>query len=635
MYKKYFTVKVTSSGSARKHDEVHRRSQADAEGLLEAQAQAPVRTARNRHGVQRLQRQDHRQVAPQEQRTTPSTPRSGVIQAGACFLARGSDTVVLARVAPIRRQHGSHLDEHRLLVRSYRLAVRQLMQAPEAGDMTLANSTDLEALGRRPAERFTLAIVGDGARATSLVRMLANSENVVVAAVCSQRVGAPSLRLAEELGIYATRDVSELFQVPDLDIVLDASEDPQVHARLVSQRPPGLEVLDAMGSRLVSDLLVAKKRGEEHERLFVELQVAYDKIRSHERRLESSKEALQRANARARGPACRDLLHTRVLQGARELHHRRRRLFADRRRVHGHPRCGDQLRLPVQPRGLDARLAGEPGPRRRARSGRRCPVSETILGQAFREGVVQEVDAECQGPSTAWLSGECDVRSQAAVALRAGDEVLGVVVLASTERREFAADGDGAPRRSRQPVVPLAGERAAARESRAALGDRPAHRAVQPRLLQAAPRGGVQACGPIRTAALADHVRHRRLQGVQRHLRAPTRRPPAQGGERLSSRENLRTIDIAARYGGEEFVVVLPETDTAGAIAVGERIREGVESLQVEGPESAPVLKTVSVGVATFPHHAASALRLLEAADAAMYRAKRAGKNRVISAGPE
>jgi diguanylate cyclase (GGDEF)-like protein len=96
---------------------------------------------------------------------------------------------------------------------------------------------------------------------------------------------------------------------------------------------------------------------------------------------------------------------------------------------------------------------------------------------------------------------------------------------------------------------------------------------------------------------------------------------------------NLRTMDVAARYGGEEFVVVLPETDTEGALAVGERIREGVEAIRLEGPESAPVLKTVSVGVATFPHHAASSLRLLESADAAMYRAKRAGKNRVVSAG--
>ena len=78
--------------------------------------------------------------------------------------------------------------------------------------------------------------------------------------------------------------------------------------------------------------------------------------------------------------------------------------------------------------------------------------------------------------------------------------------------------------------------------------------------------------------------------------------------------------------------MVLPETDTEGAVAVGERIREGVESLLLDGPQSAPVLKTVSVGVATYPHHAASALRLLEVADAAMYRAKRAGKNRVVSA---
>jgi diguanylate cyclase (GGDEF)-like protein len=98
-------------------------------------------------------------------------------------------------------------------------------------------------------------------------------------------------------------------------------------------------------------------------------------------------------------------------------------------------------------------------------------------------------------------------------------------------------------------------------------------------------------------------------------------------------KENLRTMDVAARYGGEEFVVVLPETGIAGAFAVAERIRQGVEALRIEGPHAPHAAKTISVGVATFPDHAASSLRLLESADAAMYRAKRAGKNRVASAG--
>jgi diguanylate cyclase (GGDEF)-like protein len=98
-------------------------------------------------------------------------------------------------------------------------------------------------------------------------------------------------------------------------------------------------------------------------------------------------------------------------------------------------------------------------------------------------------------------------------------------------------------------------------------------------------------------------------------------------------RFNLREMDIAARYGGEEFVVVLPETEPDGAMAVAERIREGVAECVFEVGARAPIGRTVSIGVASYPMHADSGVALLESADAAMYRAKRAGKNRVRGAG--
>jgi diguanylate cyclase (GGDEF)-like protein len=93
-------------------------------------------------------------------------------------------------------------------------------------------------------------------------------------------------------------------------------------------------------------------------------------------------------------------------------------------------------------------------------------------------------------------------------------------------------------------------------------------------------------------------------------------------------RDATRTIDCVGRYGGEEFALLLPETDAAGAREVAERIRA-----RVAGEEHLERPLTVSLGVAEFPSDGDSADKVLGAADAALYRAKREGRNRVVSAG--
>lgn len=96
-------------------------------------------------------------------------------------------------------------------------------------------------------------------------------------------------------------------------------------------------------------------------------------------------------------------------------------------------------------------------------------------------------------------------------------------------------------------------------------------------------------------------------------------------------RRAIRECDIIARYGGEEFVVTLPETDSAMASEVGERLREAVASIEWDhlGLGNIPQV-TVSVGVAEFPLHGYSHYHLTNAADKALYVAKRSGKNRVV-----
>ena len=92
-----------------------------------------------------------------------------------------------------------------------------------------------------------------------------------------------------------------------------------------------------------------------------------------------------------------------------------------------------------------------------------------------------------------------------------------------------------------------------------------------------------------------------------------------------------REIDEAARYGGEEFVMALPETASAGANELAERIRARIEAEAVPMVHGDGELHvTASVGTATLPDAASTSQELIAAADAALYEAKRAGKNRVV-----
>lgn len=89
----------------------------------------------------------------------------------------------------------------------------------------------------------------------------------------------------------------------------------------------------------------------------------------------------------------------------------------------------------------------------------------------------------------------------------------------------------------------------------------------------------------------------------------------------------LWQVDVASRYGGEEFAVILPQTDTAAAEKVAERIRARVAELRVTLPEKGEISVTISIGVASFPLCGDSAEGLTEHADQALYEAKHAGKN--------
>jgi len=92
--------------------------------------------------------------------------------------------------------------------------------------------------------------------------------------------------------------------------------------------------------------------------------------------------------------------------------------------------------------------------------------------------------------------------------------------------------------------------------------------------------------------------------------------------------ENIRQIDLLGKYGGEEFCLLLTETDTESAVLAAERIRGAVEQKVIRAYDES-LKATISIGVSAFPGDASDLSGLIDAADAALYKAKESGRNKV------
>lgn len=480
----------------------------------------------------------------------------------------------------------------------------------------------------RASAPLTVAIVGGGQRAAALVRLLADVDNVKVAAVCAPSAELPAMVVAEEFGIFATGDFSEVFRVPGLALVIDMSENLAANEALRELLPAHVEIVGMTGSELVWDLAVAKKRSDEQEKQLVELQVAYDTIRSHERRLQSSTEALERANDELEGRFAEifftheffkamtrftsvDDVCSLIVDGCNGI-------------LGAEISCVYLLNREDWTFHLRASQGRPEGALRHT-----LPVTDTILGRAFREGAVQEADV-ASDTSASWAEDAGSIRSQAAVPLSAGDTVFGVMLVASAHRREMIP--------SEMERLSVLGHQSSLSLQNAMLHGELERLSVTDRLTELYNHGYFQQRleEEFKRSARFGHRMSLIMLDIDDFKEFNDTFGHPQGDRVLKAvsaiiRGNLRDMDVAARYGGEEFVVLLPETELDGAMAVAERIRLGVETYRLEGPGTARV-GTVSVGVASFPEHAETAPRMLESADNAMYSAKRAGKNRVESA---
>ncbi len=95
---------------------------------------------------------------------------------------------------------------------------------------------------------------------------------------------------------------------------------------------------------------------------------------------------------------------------------------------------------------------------------------------------------------------------------------------------------------------------------------------------------------------------------------------------------SVRRTDFVARYGGEEFMIVLPETPQSNALTLADNLRETVAAYPFPLREDLPNgMVTISLGVTSLPDDANDSASLLQTAEAALYRAKRRGRNKVMT----
>lgn len=100
-------------------------------------------------------------------------------------------------------------------------------------------------------------------------------------------------------------------------------------------------------------------------------------------------------------------------------------------------------------------------------------------------------------------------------------------------------------------------------------------------------------------------------------------------GKRLTGQ--ARATDYVFRYGGEEFVLLLPETDSASAFLLAQRLCESIAEKPWVLNNNTQIVVTVSIGIASCPNHACTSQALVETADKALYKAKERGRNRVYN----
>ncbi|ROR29542.1 sensor domain-containing diguanylate cyclase [Inmirania thermothiophila] len=448
-----------------------------------------------------------------------------------------------------------------------------------------------------PPRPLRLALVGAGRGGSSLLEALEESETEIVA-VCDRNPAAPGIAAAHRRGIPVHHDL-EAFLAPcaDADLVVDVTGDPEVGRRLAARLPPRVHVLDGTAARLLWELTrttraqaeAATRRNRRLERVYelaVALSATGDLHDAYQRVLRC---ALEVAEAPAGSVALLDERTGEMVLAA----------------WRGFPEhFASFRRWRLRPGGLTTHILNRDSPT-----------------------IIPDITA-LEEPVNPLLA-EAGVRSVVAAPLRAQGRIVGILYVDDFAPRRFDEEAAW--------ILGLLAEYAALALERLRLLEETRRMAVTDGLTRLANQQEFM-------RRLAEETERANRYGrplslitldLDRFKAYNDRYGHLAGNELLQTlaatiQRVVRRSDLAARTGGEEFCILMPETETEEAARCAERLRREVAALADRYPERIRQAVTVSLGVATLPHHAEDAEALYRAADDALYTAKRGGRNRTV-----